>query len=199
MDITLKKIYAGELSPFITELAKLRINVFREFPYLYDGDLAYEKNYLKRYLKAQNSLVILAFHNDLLVGASTCLPLSEEDEEFRQPLIKAGFNCERGVYFGESLILSEFRGQKLGHKFFALREEHAQSVIDPLEFTCFCAVDRKGHSLTPKDYRPLDDFWMRMGYSRHENLNVYYAWKDIDQAEENLKKMDYWIKPWPLS
>jgi hypothetical protein len=34
----------------VQDLAQLRITVFREFPYLYDGDLAYEQNYLRTYL-----------------------------------------------------------------------------------------------------------------------------------------------------
>lgn len=32
-----------DLIPYIPELARLRIQVFRDFPYLYDGTLDYEK------------------------------------------------------------------------------------------------------------------------------------------------------------
>jgi len=40
-------------------LARLRIAVFREFPYLYAGDLDYEMNDLHVYARSPRSLVVL--------------------------------------------------------------------------------------------------------------------------------------------
>ncbi|MCX8509604.1 MAG: GNAT family N-acetyltransferase, partial [Rhodobacteraceae bacterium] len=42
----------------LDEVAKLRITVFRDWPYLYDGDLIYERKYLAAYLESADSLVV---------------------------------------------------------------------------------------------------------------------------------------------
>ena len=39
----------ADLEAVIDDLARLRISVFRDWPYLYDGDLAYERAYLAPY------------------------------------------------------------------------------------------------------------------------------------------------------
>jgi hypothetical protein len=46
------KILTGhdaELAARMNDVARLRITVFREFPYLYDGNFDYEKKYLASY------------------------------------------------------------------------------------------------------------------------------------------------------
>ena len=64
--------HTGEAArPFLTEIALLRIAVFREFPYLYEGSLEYEMQYLNDYLSSKNSLIVLATHGSVIIGAST--------------------------------------------------------------------------------------------------------------------------------
>ena len=48
------------LPAFVPDLARLRIAVFRDFPYLYDGTLAYEERYISTYLECPESLFVLA-------------------------------------------------------------------------------------------------------------------------------------------
>ena len=64
----------------LEDLANLRIDVFREYPYLYEGDLEYEKKYLGRYFSAQQSYVVGVYDQGRMVGATTAILLSEEDE-----------------------------------------------------------------------------------------------------------------------
>ena len=51
-------------SPFINDVAKLRLEVFNEFPYLYVGDMDYERRYLSTYTSDPESLVVIAFDED---------------------------------------------------------------------------------------------------------------------------------------
>ena len=73
MTFTYQPVSGEQLTPWVEDLAKLRIKVFREYPYLYDGDLDYEKDYLATYLDSERSLVGLTFSNHKLVGATTCI------------------------------------------------------------------------------------------------------------------------------
>ncbi len=184
-----------ELLPFVDKVAELRIKVFREFPYLYEGDLAYEKKYLDVYLKSKKSLVIGVLHEDRLIGASTALPLFDESEEFKTPFVTAGYDISKIFYFGESIILPEYRGNKLGHEFFTRREAFARKTLNHLQYTCFCAVIRPDdHPLKPPKYKPLDSFWGRLGYEKSSRLNVQYKWQDIDKSAEDFKSMNVWLK-----
>ena len=83
--LTLKRLSGEELVRYIPELAQLRIQVFRDFPYLYDGDLAYEERYLQTYIQASDSVIVLALDDDKVVGASTGIPLKYETDEVKKP------------------------------------------------------------------------------------------------------------------
>ncbi len=192
--LTFKRFSGLELIQYIDELAHLRMTVFRDFPYLYEGDLAYEANYLKTYIEAPNSVIVLAFDGDKIVGASTGVPLKEEVEEVQRPFREAGHDIDSIFYCGESVLLATYRGQGAGVAFFEHREAHAKA-IKGMEHACFCGVQRPDdHPAKPKDYQPLDDFWRNRGYQKHPELSTYFSWKDIGQTTETEKPMMFWMK-----
>lgn len=184
------------MNEYLRDLANLRIKIFKDFPYLYEGSFDYEKKYLERYVHAKDSLVVMAFDREKIIGATTCLPLTQESEDFKRPFIQKNFDIDNTFYFGESIILPKYRGQGIGHKFFDYRESHAKHVYKDLRYTCFCAVERINHSLEPKKYRPLDHFWHQRGYKKYEDMSIDYTWKDIGKEVEDKKKMVYWIRSW---
>ncbi|MGY6555871.1 MAG: GNAT family N-acetyltransferase [Wenzhouxiangella sp.] len=177
--------------PWLDELAALRIRVFREFPYLYDGSLDYEREYLAEYAQSARGLIVLALAEDGVVGCSTGLPLSEAAAEFRQPWLDDGRDPSTVFYFGESVLERRFRGQGLGHRFFDAREAHAARL--GFEITAFCAVIRSAdHPSRPANYRALDGFWTRRGYLKQPALIARFAWKDIDEKTESPKALVFW-------
>ena len=187
------EVRGAEIYTHRDTLGHLRIAVFREFPYLYDGDLDYERAYLKVYAESKDSLVVLLYANGQLVGATTCIPMADESAEFQKPFIDAGIDIATVLYFGESIILPEFRGAGAGHEFFARREQHAKNLGAKL--MAFCAVDRPtDHPLRPPNYRPLDEFWRRMGFAKNERLHSNLEWKDIDADNPSSKQLTYWTK-----
>ena len=179
--------------PWLDELAALRIRVFREFPYLYDGSLDYERDYLAEYAQSERGLIVLALADDRVLGCSTGLPLSEAAAEFRQPWLDEGRDPAKVFYFGESVLDRSFRGQGLGHRFFDAREAHATEL--GFDTTAFCAVMRTSdHPLRPAGYRTLDAFWTRRAYVRQPGLVARFAWKDIDEKAESPKELVFWLR-----
>ncbi|ERJ20241.1 Acetyltransferase domain containing protein [Salinisphaera shabanensis E1L3A] len=192
--LTTTRCSGSEIQPYVDELAALRIRVFRDFPYLYDGDIDYERDYLATYVNSSRSLAFLVHDSGQLVGATTALPLQDEEPAFRKPLADAGFDVARVFYFGESLLLSNYRGHGLGHRFFDEREAWAKQAGD-FSHACFCAVQRpEEHPLRPAGYQPLDAFWQRRGFARRDDINAFYRWRDIDQREETDKRLTFWIR-----
>ncbi|MFN3849539.1 MAG: GNAT family N-acetyltransferase [Spirosomataceae bacterium] len=183
-----------EIEEVIQELAHLRITVFRAFPYLYEGSFEYEKEYLKTYINSSKSFLFSVYDGDKMVGATTCIPLSDETPDVQEPFIKAGMNLDKIFYFGESILLPEYRGFGLGHRFFDERESHAAS-FGTYSTTCFCGVVRpENHPLQPTDYKPLDEFWTKRGYKKQPQLQSQFDWLDIGEQESTTKPMIYWSK-----
>jgi len=192
--LRLERLSGDKLNHFIPELAQLRIQVFRDWPYLYDGDLAYEEKYLQTYIEAPDSVIVLAFDGDKVVGASTGIPLQHETDEVKAPFIAAGYDVSKIFYCGESVLLSEYRGQGAGVAFFDHREAHAEAVGE-FNYSCFCGVQRPAeHPRRPSDYVPLDDFWRKRGYEKYPELSTTFSWKELDEHDESPKPMTFWMK-----
>lgn len=188
-----ESFFYKDILPLIPKLAELRIKVFHDYPYLYEGSLDYEKNYLQIYTKSSQSVIVAAFDDDQLVGAATALPLRDEADYVQKPFLDAGIDITEIYYFGESVLLKEYRGMGLGHKFFDGRE--AAALKFGFTTTCFCAVERpKDHPMKPKDYRPLDEFWKKRGYTKKSELQSQFSWPDIGETHESSKNMIYWMK-----
>jgi GNAT superfamily N-acetyltransferase len=188
------RLSGNELTERMPEVAHLRIRVFREFPYLYDGDLEYEKRYLQTYSQSMGSVVVLALDNDQIVGASTAIPMPHETEEVKAPFVAAGYDIDTLFYLGESVLLPEYRGRGIGVAFFENREAHARE-LGVFTHTCFCAVQRPvDHPSRPADYAPLDAFWQKRGYTKQSDLVAFYSWKEAGEQHESPKPMVFWMK-----
>lgn len=197
MEFRYEKYRGAAIRTVFEPLAALRIRVFRDFPYLYEGTLDYELEYLNTYAQAERALLFAVYDGQKMVGATTCIPLASETPDVQEPFLKAGYHLEEVLYFGESILLQEYRGHGIGHRFFDEREAHAAS-FGTYRFTCFCAVDRvENHPLRPEGYRPLDAFWMQRGYRKEPTLVSQFTWPDLGESTETAKNMIYWIKPLP--
>jgi GNAT superfamily N-acetyltransferase len=184
-----------EFAAHVDDVARLRIAVFREWPYLYDGDLDYERDYLGSYLASPASVLVIAEVDGRVVGASTGMPLVDEAAEFAAPYARAGIDPASVYYFGESVLLPEYRGRGLGHRFFDAREAHAAS-LGRFGFTSFCAVVRaEVDPRRPTEYRPLDAFWTGRGYRRRPDIETMIAWKEIGEQAATEKRLVAWLRP----
>lgn len=193
--VSVRPLTGGEIAAVLDDLAMLRIRVFSAWPYLYDGDPAYEADYVKEYAAAPDAVLVAAFDGDRIVGAATAAPMADQKDEFRAPFVARGLDVDRLFYFGESVLLPEYRGQGVGHAFFDQREAQARAC--GANAACFAAVIRPSdHPARPADYVPLDAFWTKRGYAPIQGLTTELAWKDHGEAVETLKPMQYWLRQW---
>lgn len=161
----LVKVKGKEILPYIEALSKLRIEIFKEFPYLYIGDMEYEKKYLNTYSTCPESFAALVLDNEQVVGATTAIPLKFETEECQKPFIDNSMNINEIFYLGESVLLQSHRGLGIYKTFFEARETAACEY--GCKITTFCAVERPwDHPRRPKDYVPLDEVWQHFGYQK---------------------------------
>jgi GNAT superfamily N-acetyltransferase len=189
-----ERLTGSAIRSVFDELARLRIAVFQDFPYLYEGTIDYERAYLETYARSEQSFLFAAWDGDRMVGATTALPLLDETTEVQQPFRDAGYDLRTVFYFGESILLPDYRGYGLGHHFFDEREAYARQV-GQYKLTCFCAVQRPiNHPQRSANYRSLDEFWQKRGYRREPTLRSIFLWPDIGETESTAKEMMYWVK-----
>ena len=180
------------IAPHITRLSALRVAVFREWPYLYDGSMTSEQGFMEGFAKSTTSGIAIAFDGDEAVGASTCLAMTEEDDHVTQPFRDAGLDLSRFCYFGESVLLRQYRGQGIGVRFVQWREAHARS-LPGVDSTTFCAVQRPSdHPLRPRDAIPLDNFWRKRGYLPTD-LTCSMHWKQVDSEAKVANTLRFWM------
>ncbi|HLP66113.1 MAG TPA: GNAT family N-acetyltransferase [Rhizobium sp.] len=193
MALTIQSFSGSDVAAFVGDLARLRIDVFRDFPYLYDGDIAYERNYLATYSRSEGSVFVLAIDDGQVVGAATGTPMIGETDEVKAPFLAAGRDPAQYFYFGESVLLAGYRGRGIGVKFFEGREAQAKRL--GLRYSTFCAVERAAdHPRRPVDYLPLHSFWTRRGYTHYPELRTTFSWRDLDETEESPKPLSFWIR-----
>ena len=174
-------------------MARLRITVFRDWPYLYDGDLEYERNYLAAYLESADSLVVGAFDGTRLVGVSTAAPMEDHAEELGAPLLARGYPLEEVYYCAESVLLPEYRGRGIGHAFFDARE--AKAPRWGRKYMAFCSVKRPlDHPLRPATFRTNDAFWQGRGYAPLEGVFAEYSWARYRRRARDEESLQVWFR-----
>jgi GNAT superfamily N-acetyltransferase len=194
MALDVRSVTGADLKAVMPELARLRMIVFRDWPYLYDGTLEYEEEYLAKFAAAPGAVCVLARDGEQVVGASTGAPMIEHADEFGEPFKAAGYDISKIFYCGESVLLKSHRGHGLGHAFFDGREAQAKK-LGGFTHSSFCRVIRPDdHPLKPADYAPLDPFWRKRGYAPVDGIIATYDWKDIGQSEMTPHKMQFWMK-----
>ena len=192
--ITLETLSGAALLPCLDDVARLRIAVFRDWPYLYDGDVGYERDYLAAYAQSANSVVVLARAGDKVVGASTGIPLAEDSAEFQAPFLERGIEVAKVFYCGESVLLPAYRGRGIGHAFFDAREAHARA-LGGFEWTAFAAVDREDDDVRkPSGHRGNEAFWGKRGYVRQPGMTMRLHWNELDHGEVG-HTLTFWLRP----
>ena len=191
--IRVAPLTGAALEDALSDVARLRIEVFRSYPYLYDGDLGYERRYLQTYRDSAGAVLVAAHDGDTLIGAATGTPMRDHADDFAAAFDGQGHDLDDIFYCAESVLLPAYRGRGLGHAFFDAREDHARAL--GFGHVAFCAVIRPDdHPLRPADYRPLDGFWRKRGYAPLAGAIARFDWKEPGQSHETGHELQVWIR-----
>ena len=197
----IERLPPGAIGSVLDDVSALRVSVFQDWPYLYDGDADYERTYLAEFASAKDAVVVVArdAETHAIIGAATAAPLMSHTSEFA-PLFSAnGFDPATTFYCGESVLLPTYRGLGVGHAFFDEREAAAREMQnnggEPFTHTAFCGVVRSTDDpRAPEHYRALDPFWRKRGYEPVKEMVGSYAWREVGSDGETDHPMQFWVR-----
>lgn len=192
-DVDIRPLSGDALLAVVDDIARLRITVFADWPYLFAGTLAYEREYIRSYLDHPGSLLVGAFDGERLVGASTSTPMEDHAEAFAAPLRDIGVPLTSILYGAESVLLPAYRGRGLGHRFIDLREAHARAM-GRSHVGFFSVLRPEAHPRRPATFRTNDAFWMGRGYVPLPVIEAEFSWKDLGDEVETPKRLQFWMR-----
>lgn len=180
-----------EVIQSLDQLAELRMEIFRAYPYFYEGNAAEEKKYLQAYAHSAESFFVVCRVAGKITGMVSGLPLRDARREvWTTP---SPLSIERIFYLGEILVLEEYRGSGLGKILYERFEQavKARGIYEKIAFKEI--VLTPGDPRRPETYVSLDSFWEQRGYVKHPELRQQMAWPESG-GKEVVHTLVFWIK-----
>lgn len=181
----------SEILPYLDQVAKLRIDIFREWPYLYEGDLKTEKNYLKVYADAKDSILVVAEEGNQVIGIAIGVPLNESIELVQDVFREKQVSMENRYYFADAILLKEYRGQNIGLTMIQKFEQAVGELKRYGEIYGFEIVRDENDPRKPEGYRSLDPLWEKLGYGVIPGWEAHVEWLDVGDLEKTSHLMRF--------
>lgn len=193
MNISELMLQGADIQGHLEEIARLRLSIFREYPYLYDGKMEYELKYLQHYASKDEATVIVSSYENQLAGAVTAIPLQYESEEMIAPVAATSYPVERIYYIGELLFYPDYRNKGLGTRLLSRIEQHVLDQQDYDYLVCATVMRPEGHPLIPAGYVPIERFLQHNRFAKLPGVTTHSAWKETDGIRRH-HEMQFWLK-----
>lgn len=193
MVITENLLTGFAIESCLDDLASLRIKIFREYPYLYDGVREDELKYLRLYMDTPDAFVISVKDAGNMIGAATGVPLRYEQDSLIAPFKGTSYSVDELFYVGELLFYPKYRACGLGIRLLEQVVERVRSLDNYRYLTCATVVRPEQHVLCPENYIKIDRFLARTGFVLLPGVTTSFAWKEADGNNYD-HLMQYWIK-----
>lgn len=189
--MTILELKGAQVLDYLDQLAGLRLGIFREYPYLYQGQLDDERRYLSGY--ADQGQVLLALDTGRVVGAITGMPLAMESEAFVAPFRNAGLVLEQYYYIGELLLQPGHRNLGWGSRLLARLELLVEQQRRYNDFCLATVVRPEDHPLRPARFVSIEQFCRRHGYALINGVTAQVPWREVD-GQVSDKQLNFWRK-----
>ncbi len=190
----IRVLQGKQIIPFIQKIAEFRIEIFHEYPYLYDGSLCYEERYLHMYSQTEDAVLIVATEDEQIIGVVTGLPLKASLNENIELFSKYHMSLDGIFYLGEIVLLKKYRNKNIGFSMYQKFEETVRK-LGKYKNIALSEVKRPDNDpKRPTDYKSLTEFWHRLGYVKYPKLVAYYSWREKGDTVETKHPMVFSMK-----
>jgi len=187
-----ERVFRGlSVSPYVKDIAKLRIETLKDFPYLYKGDLKKEIEFLeKTYLSSNDSWFLLYISSSGVAGGIGITPLEMLSDEIKEPLIINGADITNYMYIGEAMLLKGYRDRGLFKNMLSFAEK--QSKDAGKKYVAFSYVERE--KMNNQSCRSGDSLWEKYGYYKIDEC-IEQKWMRSDTNKIEANRLFLWEKP----
>ena len=186
------RVFRGlSVSPYLKDIAKLRIDTLKDFPYLYKGELEKEIEHLeKTYLASNDSWFLLYLSSTGVIGGIGITPLDMLPSDIKEPFIINGLNIHDYMYIGEAMLLRDYRDRGLFKNMLSFAEKQAKFAGK--KNTVFSYVERE--KMNDRYKRAGDSLWEKFGYSKITNDPIEKKWMRSDTRKIETNRLFLWEK-----
>ncbi len=176
-------------------LAQQRIKHYHGYPYLYDGNMQEELEYLNFVASSLHSVLCLIYKGDDIVGFAMGASFTQFASHFKGSIElfqAANRNPHDYYYIADDIILPGHEGHLLTERMFEKLEQYARNL--GFAYTCIVHEQHDVHPLKPKNYCDID--WRKLGYAKTESA-IHFTWNTLQADGSTCKqehKLPYWIK-----
>ena len=191
---TIEVLKGKEVIPYLEKLAGLRIAFYRNYPYLYEGNLSDEMAYLSMYSNSENSLLAIAKKEEEIVGIASGLPMLESKEENKRLYAEKQIPGEHVFYLGEVVLSQEYQNTDVQERIY---QQFEKAVIDLQKYHTIAVCEIERDPQDPK--KPISTFsseiqWENRGFFKQPELYTMDAWKDVGDLEKSNHALVFWNK-----
>jgi len=187
-----ERVFRGlAVSPYIRDIANLRLETLKDFPCLYEGDFGREIEHLERiYLSSSDSWFLLYLSGAGVVGCIAITPLVMLTNDIKEQFIINGLEMSDYMYIGEAMLRKEYRGRGLFRNMLTFAEKQAKEIGK--KYATFSCVERENMNNT--DIKPENLTWEKFGYQKVTYDFIEKNWMRSDSHKVEANKLFLWEK-----
>ena len=177
-------------------IATLRLMVFSEYPYCYQGSFEDEQKHFGQYTCHEDRSLAVLFEKNQIIGLSTRIPAASALPLLGRAvpeLERRGVNIEQHYYVIESMIKQAFRGKKRGQ---LLYQEH-EVFIRRRGYQTNCLLTLATEStITSVEKKPFTSLWHWLGFKKTA-IQTSFTWltRMFDHlVREQSHVFDFWAR-----
>lgn len=167
MSIRIEVFKEKETQPYLRLLAQMRLSEYKEFPYLYVGNME-EDFAITNYFTFKDGLLVIAFQGETVAGMYSGVPMCTPSnflQDCSVQLAGEGVDINKCFYASDLIVNPRFKRQGIGVQLLKrlFQEVKAMGYDTIMGVTSFRPLD---HPLRPKDYFDTDSIWEKHGYKK---------------------------------
>lgn len=187
MSIRIEVYKEQETKPYLRLLSQMRLNEYKEFPYLYVGDM--EEDFANtNYFTFAEGILVIAFQGEMVAGMYSGMPMRTPSSFLRDcslRLAAQGVDISKCFYASDLIVNPPFKKQGIGvqllKRFFQEVKEMGYNTMMGVT-----ALRPPDHPLRPKNYFDSDLIWEKYGYQKSSLvLSLTYPTLQADGAIRN--------------
>lgn len=191
--LRLVEFHGPDARPLLKDMARLRIETFCEFPYLYKGSLEYETEYLSAYFNCDAARVDMLYDGGRIGGMAAHIPLGDAWPDVRKGFADCGLDPSVCYYYGEMILEPAYRLKKISNITQRRVEERARSL--GLQWVTAITVRRAPeYPDRPEGYVSFDHAMRRWGYEHIPNARITISWPTMPHGDEEAHPILFWRK-----